>query len=423
MLKTRQFDSTRIKQGHDAKRMGLSVASRTQSLRFSVQTDKSETSGPIISHFYSGAKPLVVLGLSPTSSSTNRTRLRAILDWLLPQAEHITVLDGCWFHRWDLVVFDRLSLEDATARALLEMRRLHRRVRELAEELDAIDKVTLVPWPETHGLCEMSAIRADLVSASKRCPNLAEALQDTVTDYLSGLHKHDLRGIIPDDWAALLNYVIEEVSALVHLSRQVSPMEVYPGPELPLMRRIADGEFHDVFPYDLSRRSHLSLALIELAEGNLREGTPSDWPEIERLIRAWPTHFVEEAVPLVRADFFQHQTMLCDNGTGQVLGFMIWRTDGRELELLWMAAEPSDARRGIGRSVVQAVLYQRSVEHRVFLRTATTDSVIPNTACSDPNYDAITLFFQSLGFILGTRHEGCSELNNSMVEIGDNYEY
>lgn len=390
--------------------------------RFSVQVNKSETSGLIVDQFNAGAKPAVVLGLSPTSSSTNRARLRAILEWLLPRVENITVLDGCWFHRWDLVVFDRIPIENATEQTLHEMRRLHRRIRDVAAELGATNKVNIVTWPETHTLGKMSSIRDDLMKAAERCPKLADALQAAVTEYLIGLSDHVQKGLRTDDIVALRNYVIEEVSTLVHLSLLVSPLEVYPGPDLPLMRRLATGEFHEFFPYDLSLRSHLSLELIELSAGKLREGTSSDWPEIERIIRAWPTHFVEKVIPLVREDFFRHQTILCANSKGQLLGFSIWRTDGCELELLWIAVEPSQVGIGIGRSIVQAVLCQRSHEHRVFLRTATTDSIIPDTSFNGAAYEATHRFFQNLGFIFGARHEGYWGAQNHMIEFEKIYD-
>lgn len=399
------------------------TSSATEAKRFSVQIDRSETSGELAAQIQAGAKPPIVLGLSPTSSSTNHGRLKAILEFLLPLVGKVTILDGSWFYRWDSVVFDQLSMADATERSLVVMRRLDRRVRKLATELDATDRVTLVPWPETHYLQELAAVRADLVTGSQRCPRLAEALRGAVTEYLSGRRKQGAPGLSQDDHAALLNYVVDEVSTFVHLALRVSPFEVYPGPDLPLMRRIAAGEFRDAFPYNLSRRSHLSLELIEHAAGSLRAGAPSDWPEIERLIRAWPTHFVEAAIPLAREDFRKHHTTLCDGGAGEILGFMIWRTDGHELELLWMAIAPSLVRRGIGRSIVKAVLCHRSNEKRVFGRTATTDSSIPDTAFRGSAYLTTLLFFQGLGFRLGTRHERYWGPENHMIEIEKLYDH
>ena len=213
-----------------------------------------------------------------------------------------------------------------------------------------------------------------------------------------------------------------EVTAFAYLVQHVSPVEVYPGADLPIMRRIAKGEFADVLDVDLSQRTHVSLQLIPTPVGIIRIGTPGDWPEIERLIRAWPTHFVAEALPQVRADFDNCSTTLCEDGTGRVLGFMVWRTDGAEMELLWMAVDPAFARQGVCRSVVQAVLCERGPERRVFGRTATLDSIIPNSGFSGAAYASTRRFFEGFGFRLGKRHEKYWGPTNHMIEIERLYE-
>lgn len=399
------------------------VESHTSSeKRFSVQVCWSETSGPEIECFLQGQHSSVILGISPTSATSNRARLRTILDWLLSRVSRVTVLDGCWFHRWDLVAFQRLPLEIAVARSLAEMGRLHRRIRSVASELGASERVSIVSWPETDSLPEIAAIRADARKVALADAKFGEAINEAVESYLAGMSEATRRFLISPDAEALKNYVFEEIGALVYLASNVSPVEVYPGTDLPLLRRIAAGEFRDSFPHDISTRSHLSLELIEVSVGCLREGHDSDWPEIERLIRAWPTHFVEAAIPLAREEFFQHKTILCDDGNGKVLGFMTWRTDGHEMELLWMAVDPAHARAGVCTSVVKALLCQRRRERRIFGRTATLDSVIPGTQFSGRAYEPTYRFFERFGFKFTTRHEGYWSPTNHMIVLEKFYD-
>ena len=83
---------------------------------------------------------------------------------------------------------------------------------------------------------------------------------------------------------------------------------------------------------------------------------------------------------------------------GRLLGFVIWKTDGRELELLWLAVAPSAARTGIGRRLVEAVLSRLTTEERVFLKTAALDSTIPGTNFSGAAFASTHQFFAALGF-------------------------
>jgi tRNA-dependent cyclodipeptide synthase len=401
------------------------VAKGDESLKksFSAQICWSETSGPEIERFLQGQLSSVILGISPTSATSNRARLKAILHWLLKQVSRVTVVDGCWFHRWDLVAFKGTPLDTAATQSLAEMGRLHRRIRSIAAELGASDRVAIVSWPETDSLPEVAAIRADARTAALNDQKLTAAINEAVESYLAGMTEANHRSSIQPDVEALKNYVFEEIGTLVYLASKVSPVEVYPGPDLPLLRRIAAGEFRDSFPHDISNRSHLSLELIEVSVGYLREGRESDWPEIERLLRAWPTHFVEAAIPLAREEFLQHKTLLCDGGNGKVLGFMTWRTDGQEMELLWMAVDPAHAREGVCTSVVKAVLCQRRRERRIFGRTATLDSTIPGTQFSGQAYEPTYRFFERFGFKFTTRHEGYWSPTNHMIVLEKFYDH
>lgn len=321
------------------------------------------------------------------------------------------------------MAIDGLCQADAEHEALRNMTRLHSRFRKLIADLGAETKVAIMPWPETHDRKETSDIRAALVSAMQQSAPLAQALNDVVQDYLQAFHHQLATTSSAKEQASLLSYVIEEVAAFVYLCQEASPLEVYPGEDLPFMRRLSAGEFTEVFPYRIENRSHLSLSLVPLQEGSIRDGVPSDWPEIERLIRAWPTHFVEAAIPLVRQTFLQHQTILCVADHGNVLGFMIWRTDGRELELCWMAVDPHYTRRGIGGAILESVLLRRTTESRVFGETATTDSVIPNTNFDGSSYTSTHRFFAKFGFTLGSRHESYWGPRNHMVIIEKRYEH
>lgn len=392
----------------------------TETSRFTVWVDRAQSSGPLLERFLSERTNKIVLGLSPTSATVNQARLKPLLDWVLAKADGITVVDGAWFHRWDRVAFDQLPIESATLRSIETMSRLHRRIRRLVGP-DSAHRSQFMQWPACAHVPGLLSATRMIDEAEAQSSAFREALQQVVNEYLDHLQPAQCSALTAESKMALLNYVREEVATFIYLIQHVSPVEVYPGADLAIMRRLASGEFANVIAVDLSQRTHVSVQLIPTPVGTLRKGRPEDLSEIERLIRSWPSHFVAEALPFVRADFNAHSTTVCDDGAGRVLGFMIWKTDGAEMELLWMAVDPDFARRGICRSVVQAVLCERDSEERVFLRTATLDSVIPNSGFSGAAYASTYRFFEFLGFRLGERHEGHWGPSNHMIEIERDY--
>lgn len=408
--------------------VGEASAARAESrevsvaLRFAVCINRTETSGPLVADLERGTCPDVFLVLSPTSSMVNRAKLRAILDWLNPRTRKITIIDGTWVHRWDLIVFDGLQPIEAERRALREMHRLHRRILDVAAELNIAERIDLLRWPEAHAMPLLAKTRIELHAATDRSETLSQALWSVVAAYLAGVREKDITSLNDANRRQLLNYVVEEIAAFIYLTLYVTPLEVYAGDDLPVMRRIAAGEFSNDLPLDLSRRSHLSLDVIALAKGSLRESSPADWPEIERLLRCWPTHFVEAAIPLAKQDFNYHRTLVCQAENEKLLGFMVWSTDGTEIELLWSAVEPTEAGKGIGSAIVRAVLAERRQERRVFGRTATTDSRIPGTGFDGGAYAATHRFFERLGFRLTTRHDRYWGPDNHMVVIEKLYD-
>ncbi len=129
----------------------------------------------------------------------------------------------------------------------------------------------------------------------------------------------------------------------------------------------------------------------------IRAATMEDERSVLALIDAWPTHFVDAARPLVRKDFREGRTFLCEEA-GRALGFLTWKEVPDGVELLWMAVHPKAVGTGIGRSLVTEVERNTSPQKRVFLKTATTDSVLPGTVFSGPAYQGTNDFFVRLGY-------------------------
>lgn len=130
---------------------------------------------------------------------------------------------------------------------------------------------------------------------------------------------------------------------------------------------------------------------------DLRPGAASDRPAIMAIAASWPTHFVDEGLRQIERDFKTHKATVA-TVQGRVVGFLIWSTNGEKMELLWLAVDPRSGRRRIGTSLVSSVLAEARTEDEVFLKTATTDSVVPGTLFEGSAYSATNEFFKTLGF-------------------------
>ena len=161
--------------------------------RFTVWVDRAQTSGPLVDAFLAGQVSAAVLGLSPTSSTVNLARLATILDWTLGRANELTVIEGSWFHRWDRVVFGRLSLAEAERASLRDMRKLHGRIRRVAESNGLSRKLALLTWPEAGSLPKLGATARAVGAAMERSPEFRSAMISVVGDYLAHVRLSQVR--------------------------------------------------------------------------------------------------------------------------------------------------------------------------------------------------------------------------------------
>jgi tRNA-dependent cyclodipeptide synthase len=360
-----------------------------------VSIDPAETHGTLIDTFLAGEKYPAFLAISPTSSARNFGRLLSLLDWLLPHASRITILEGSFLARWNLLAINQ-SLDDATANALASRKAdaAARRIQKVMTTLNARDVISFLDW---RNLLEDEAFRnlhSSLRAYMEGSPSFAESLRSTARSFQLRKQSNGAQFQNPNAEAFLAEYVLEEVAAILHLTaNQKIPIEVYPGPDLPLLKDIVAGTFRG-FPVQIPERTHIAL---KLKPNRLRPALPTDLQDIIRLAQAWPTHFVPAAIPLIEADFATGHTIVWQEATG-LSGFVIWDTDGDEMELKWLAVAPRAIGNGIGSSLVNAALKSATTERRVILYSATTDSIIPGTFFNAALYDFTHRFFVRNGF-------------------------
>jgi ribosomal protein S18 acetylase RimI-like enzyme len=130
----------------------------------------------------------------------------------------------------------------------------------------------------------------------------------------------------------------------------------------------------------------------------LRKAEPSDLRAALDIVASRPAHFVPAVYPLIEADLIRHQALMAV-ADSRIVGFLVWRVEGREIELLWMAVTPDFERKGVGTMLLRHVLNTASDKTHVYLLTATTDSTIPGTAFNGTLYSNTIRFFKRRGFM------------------------
>jgi len=129
----------------------------------------------------------------------------------------------------------------------------------------------------------------------------------------------------------------------------------------------------------------------------IRPGAAQDVVAIRRLVEAWPSHFVPAALPLIEADFAKLSSLVWEEA-GIVRGFLIWAAHAVEIEMLWMAVDPSHLRQCIGTRLVEAALADATTQRIVSLKTSDPSAQIPGTQFDGSAFMGTLSFFHRLGF-------------------------
>lgn len=359
-----------------------------------ISVNLDETHGQWAEAFLAGQKLPVFVDISPDTSAANTGKLFALLKWLLPRSSRIVVVEGSFLARWDLIPIEDLNFEQARDKAARRADTAARRINAIIHQLNATESIQLLEWRAILEREEFKSTHSKIHAHFRESSAFAAEIQQTAEKFHERMIRrgHHTQRL---DWSDYFTqYILEEVAGLIHLHvHEGIPVEIYPGSDLPVMRHIAEGGF-DHFPIAIPQRTHVSL---NLKPSPLRAARRDDWPALLKLIRQWPTHFVESAMSAIEADFRRTRTFVWEEN-GQIVGFMIWSTDGYDIEMKWLAVSPTATGRGIGSALVNAVLESASTERRIFLFTATTDSVIPGTAFDGSAFANTIRFFERLGF-------------------------
>jgi ribosomal protein S18 acetylase RimI-like enzyme len=136
---------------------------------------------------------------------------------------------------------------------------------------------------------------------------------------------------------------------------------------------------------------------VTSAGWEVRRAEPSDLRGIISIISSLPGYFVTAAGDAVRRSFPESNTAVAVR-RNRIVGFLMWRTDGVKIEILWAGVRSEEQRRGVGTAMFEALLEAVISETEVFVLTATPDSNIPGTQFDGSLYAGTADFYKRLGF-------------------------
>lgn len=367
-----------------------------------VRVSRSESGGRKLTDFFATSGMPAFIDISPGGTAANTGGFSSLVSWALGFASKVIVVEGSYVARWDLQALESLSRVDAEResrkRSRIASRRLSRALLGLPGSTSG--RATLMDWEDILSTSEFSEIHATLRSDVRSNASLAHAVRELALAFLARM-KPQRPTVSRDPVPLLEEYVTEELAALLYFYvAQRIDVEVYPGPDLKILRDAAN-ETHPQFPYRIPNRTHISVAL---SPSRVRLARPDDLPAVLSLVAQRSRHFATTAIPEVAAAFATSHAFLWDDG-GAIAGFLVWSRQGNIIELQWMSVAKSASGHGIGSALVHAVVSNAASSSRVFLLTATPDSVIPGSAFDGGAYIETIRFFEHLGFRISARHD------------------
>ncbi len=229
-----------------------------ESVAMSVVHVPQETHGPLADRFLAREMLPCWIGLSPSTSSVNRARLQAIVEWASKRSRDMVIVEGSFAERWNLMSEEGLSESAAIAQVRAPVDRFRRRVSEVQASLDAETSVRVFDWEEALASTAFKSIHGAITAYASGSALFSEAAIYATQTFLQRRGITDSRDLADrqqDTWA---KYLFEELAVFLLLYSEGYRVEVYPGADLPLMQSIAAGCFPE-FPVRCADRTHIGI--------------------------------------------------------------------------------------------------------------------------------------------------------------------
>lgn len=199
------------------------------------------------------------MGISLDNPVFRGRSLEALLKWAAERFDSCLVVAGDYLRRHNELILNGLNGDRATQAALAAGDEFIECAKDLFGSLGQ-ENVRLIRWRDCLAFDEYRNSRAALDNLFASDAAFAAAVRKDAIAFVDRQKLRNRSLAVSEEKAIALSceYLLEEIAVFSALSEQGRHVELYPGPELEVLVRIANGEFTDI-PRGLKERVNVEL--------------------------------------------------------------------------------------------------------------------------------------------------------------------
>lgn len=227
----------------------------------SFEINLPETSGPLVNSFLSGnLQSGTIISICPYSFMVNKSFLTKYLPWIASRSGNNAIVVGDYLERHNISVFNGISMEEAAKKAITKGEKINTTIDQVISnhELEhAFERLCIREIIESD---EFQDIHDEVMRYKANDALFNEDLIEQVFIMLdnSNRAKFIRNQLVENDVETLQRYIVEELSFYLYMYQKGYYVEIYPGRDMHVLRRLANDVYHK-FPYQFSLRTHISL--------------------------------------------------------------------------------------------------------------------------------------------------------------------
>ena len=207
--------------------------------------------------------PKCYCGISLSNENFKGSRLKSVIKWLASHGEQCCLVVGDDLQRWNIMIWNGVPYEEARNIAKTEGEVFLEHLKPLLESYSS-KQFQVTRWQEltkqTNFECWQKKVNAMLSTET----DLAESLETSAKNFLVRQINRGVQMQIPPEKALTysMNYIIEEIAVFGQLSQEGWCVDVYPGQELPILKKIATSQYENI-PKPLRERISIELKISQ----------------------------------------------------------------------------------------------------------------------------------------------------------------
>lgn len=239
----------------------ISVAHFLNELNMECTINPAETSGVFADSTLQGdCNHPCIIPICPYSFMANRRFLSGYLPWVTSRANQAVIVVGDYLERINIEVFNCLEPDAAIRKALARGRKIERFVDEALAQASAnfdIRRISCREYIEGKACREIVAVLKVYGQQNPQFQRDILRQVETMVAYTDRIPA-ERKPLSAQEISHLSVYLLEEMALYIQLYREGYPLEFYPGRDLFILRKMAEGHYKQ-FPYEYAGRTHISV--------------------------------------------------------------------------------------------------------------------------------------------------------------------